>query len=125
VRGLAGSGVGRGYHAEVDPARLVFPMQAVIRIVVTNADACQTIGARLRHVPEVVECRRVTGSDSHILRAIVRSVDHLDELLTRIMPHSGDTITAIVLSTPVAHRPITREMAGAAGSVGVADRKAS
>ena len=111
VRRLEADGVIRGYHALVDPAKLGFGMHAVIRMVISNGHETALIADRLKEAPEVVECHRVTGSDSYVLRAVVRSVEHLDELLVRIMPHSGDTITAIVLSSPVEHRTITRQTA--------------
>lgn len=111
VKRLETTGVIRGYHADLDLARLGFPMEAVIRMVISNGNECNLMGDRLKQVPEVLECQRVTGTDSFHLRVALRSVDHLEQVLSRIMPSSGDTITAIVLSTPIRGRVITREMA--------------
>jgi len=111
VKRLETAGVIRGYHADLDLARLGFPMEAVIRMVISNGNECNLIGDRLKLVPEVLECQRVTGTDSFHLRVALRSVEHLEQVLSRIMPSSGDTITAIVLSTLVRNRVITREMA--------------
>ncbi len=74
---------------------------------------CVAIGDRLKAIPEVLECYRVTGSDSHVLRVAVRSVELLEGLITRVMPQSGDTITALVLTTPVSYRSVTRDMTAA------------
>lgn len=110
VRRLEETGVLQGYHADVNLAALGLPMQAMIRITTNNVAECATHGHRLQEVPEVLEAQRVTGSDSYIVRVAVRSMEHLEGLLNRIAPHSGDTLTAMVLSTPVPRRLVTREL---------------
>lgn len=108
VRRLEDQQVIRGYRAEVNLARVGLPVQAVIRVVTTDSGECTNHGARLREVPEVLECHRVTGSDSYVARVAVRSMDHLEELLSRVAPSHGDTITGVVLSTPVPCKPVRR-----------------
>jgi Lrp/AsnC family transcriptional regulator, leucine-responsive regulatory protein len=109
VRRLEETGVLRGYHAELDLAAVGVPMQAMIRIT-TSSTECATHGRRLAEVPEVLEAQRVTGTDSYIARVAVRSMEHLEDLLTRIAPHNGDTFTAMVLSTPVPTRIVSRKL---------------
>jgi Lrp/AsnC family leucine-responsive transcriptional regulator len=110
VRRLEEEGVLTGYHADVDVAKLGFPMQAVIRIIASGKLA-DTIFQQVRDIPEVLECHRVTGHDSHVVRAAIRSVEHLEDVLRRLAPHEGDTITSVILNTPVHHRVITRQVA--------------
>jgi Lrp/AsnC family leucine-responsive transcriptional regulator len=110
VRRLEDAGVLRGYHADLDLAALGLPMQAMVRITTTNSGECSGYGRRLQDVPEVLEAQRVTGSDSYIVRVAVRSMEHLEDLLNRIAPQTGDTFTAMVLSTPVPRRIVTREL---------------
>ena len=110
VRRLEQSGVLTGYHAEVDVAKLGFPMQAVIRIIASGKLADQ-IFQQVQDIPEVLECHRVTGHDSHVVRVAIRSVEHLVDILRRLAPNEGDTITSVVLNTPVKHRVTTRELA--------------
>jgi Lrp/AsnC family leucine-responsive transcriptional regulator len=110
VRRLEDARVLRGYHADLDLAALGLPMQAMIRITTSNSGECTTYGKRLTEVPEVLEAQRVTGTDSYIVRVAVRSMEHLEDLLNRIAPQSGDTFTAMVLSTPVPRRVVTREL---------------
>lgn len=110
VRRLEEQGVIRGYHADVDLARLGLPMQAMIRVATANSAEWTRHGERLRDIPEVLECYRVTGADSYIVRVAVRSMAHLEELLTRVAPTHGDTITAMVLSTPVPSKPVRRAL---------------
>jgi Lrp/AsnC family leucine-responsive transcriptional regulator len=113
VRRLELEGVLTGYHAEVDVAKLGFPMQAVIRIIASGKLADQ-IFHQVRDIPEVLECHRVTGHDSHVVRVAIRSVEHLEDILHRLAPHEGDTITSVILNTPVKHRVITQAVAAGA-----------
>jgi Lrp/AsnC family leucine-responsive transcriptional regulator len=110
VRRLETAGIISGYRALVDLGKLGLGMQAVIRVMATGPD-CGTLGRKLEAMPEVLEASRVTGSDSHVLRVAVRSVEHLEDLLNRLMAHSSDSVTSIVLSTPVPYRTITRDLA--------------
>lgn len=48
-------------------------------------------------------CERITGDDCFWMRAYVRDVDHLEELIDRFTPF-GQTTTSIVQSAPVALR---------------------
>ena len=45
-----------------------------------------------------------------VITVAVRSMEHLEGLLNRLAPQSGDTITAMVLSTPVPNKVVTREL---------------
>lgn len=110
VRRLEVAGVITGYRAELDLAKVGLPMQAVVRVMATGR-ACASMGSELETLPEVLEAHRVTGSDSHICRVAVRSVEHLEEVLNRLVSFSSDSVTAIILSTPIPHRKVTRELA--------------
>src|SRR5262249_8179848 len=63
------------------------------------------IYAVLEACPEIIECHRVTGDDCMTLTAVVSSVEHLQELFTRLAPY-GTSNTSIVLSSPLHHRVI-------------------
>jgi Lrp/AsnC family leucine-responsive transcriptional regulator len=49
---------------------------------------------------EILECHRGTGGDSFIMRVVVSSVEHLQQVIDRLTPY-GITTTTIVLSSPV------------------------
>jgi Lrp/AsnC family leucine-responsive transcriptional regulator len=101
---LERDGVIRGYHADVDPRALGYALSAVIRI----RPAPRQIGevARIaRETPEVVECNRITGDDCFVMRAHVRDVDHLEEVIDRFTVF-GQTTTSIVQSSPVPGRGV-------------------
>jgi Lrp/AsnC family leucine-responsive transcriptional regulator len=52
---------------------------------------------------EVVECHRITGEDCFSMKAHVRSIEHLEELIDRFTPY-GRTTTSIIQSSPVPQR---------------------
>lgn len=104
VRRLEESGVITGYHAEVDPRALGYPIAAVVRV----RPATQQLG-KIRElagrIPEVVECHRVTGEDCFFLTVRLRSLDDLEGVLDRFVIH-GQTTTSIIHSSPVPRRPL-------------------
>jgi Lrp/AsnC family leucine-responsive transcriptional regulator len=101
---LESSGVIRGYHADVDPVALGYPLTVVIRIR-PGPRQLPKLAELARDAPEVVECHRITGDDCYLLRAHVRSVAHLEELIDQFTPF-GQTTTSIVQSSPVPARGV-------------------
>ena len=95
-------GVIRGYHADVDPRSLGLSLGAVIRIRPAPGQL-QNVAEAAAATPEVVECHRITGEDCYIMRANVRDVEHLEEVIDRFAV-LGQTTTSIVQSSPVPPR---------------------
>ena len=104
VRRLEESGVVAAFRAHLDPARIGYPITAFVRWTSSGPD-CARLGEVARDIPEIVECHRITGETSYILKVVARSVQHLESLLDRLIPH-GSTITSVVLSSPVVHRTL-------------------
>jgi Lrp/AsnC family leucine-responsive transcriptional regulator len=104
VRRLEDTGIVLGYHAQVDPGRMGLPLTAFVRVSVRSASRTE-LGEQVPDYPEVLEAHRVTGVDCYVLKVAVTDVSHLQELIDRLMPY-GDTVTSIVLSSPVDHRVI-------------------
>jgi Lrp/AsnC family leucine-responsive transcriptional regulator len=102
VQRLERAGVIRGYHAELDPRALGFPVAAIVRIR-PSPGRLQRIPEIARETPEVAECHRITGEDCYLLRIQLRSIDDLEEVLDRFTPF-GLTTTSIVHSAPVPRR---------------------
>lgn len=114
VRRLEEAGVIKGFHADVDATKVGFPITAFVRWTSSGPD-CAHLGEVAKDVPEIVECNRVTGEASYILKILARSVGHLEQLIDGLMPY-GSTITSVVLSSPVVHRPVGSAREGDGGS---------
>jgi Lrp/AsnC family transcriptional regulator, leucine-responsive regulatory protein len=94
VKKLEISGVIRGYHAAVDPARLGYGIRAIVRV--GRADYA-TVVKRVEQTPEVTRAFNVTGEDSWILEIAVQDVPHLDEVVTKFCLLT-ETSTSIILN---------------------------
>jgi Lrp/AsnC family leucine-responsive transcriptional regulator len=102
---LERDGVIAGYRVELDPRALGFALSAVIRIRPASRQIPK-VAEIAQGAPEVVECHRITGDDCFIMRAHVRDVGHLEELIDRFTPF-GSTTTSIVQSSPVPGRGVS------------------
>lgn len=111
VKRLEDAGVIRGYRAEVDPQRLGYAIEAVIRLR-CDGSVCSSIGPALADIPEILDYRRLAGEDSGSLRVIAMSVSHLEAVLDRIVRFhpSISTTTLVVLQTSYSNRPLSRAM---------------
>lgn len=106
VRRMEDAGIISGYHAEINRGKLGFPITAVIRMSTFPGDRCTRFTASIQDMPEVLECSRVTGGDSMIIKVMAASVEHLETLIDSLSEHANIT-TSMVLSTPVTRRIIT------------------
>jgi Lrp/AsnC family transcriptional regulator, leucine-responsive regulatory protein len=102
---LERDGVIAGYRVELNPRALGLALSAVIRIR-PAARQIPKMAEIAQDAPEVVECHRITGEDCFIMRAHVRDVEHLEELIDRFTPF-GSTTTSIVQSSPVPGRGVS------------------
>jgi Lrp/AsnC family leucine-responsive transcriptional regulator len=103
------AGIITAYRAEVNPSLLGLPITAIMRMSVYAGESLARFTALAKDIPEVMECYRVTGGDSYILKIIVSTVEHLEALIDRLAEH-GQVTTSIVLSAPVSKRIVTREL---------------
>jgi Lrp/AsnC family leucine-responsive transcriptional regulator len=104
VRRLEDAGIIKSYRAEIDTTKVGYPITAIIRMQV-QGDRCTRFSAYVQDMPEVLECYRVTGSDSLIMKVMVSCVEHLEAILDRLSAH-GQLTTSIVLSAAVTKRTI-------------------
>jgi Lrp/AsnC family leucine-responsive transcriptional regulator len=104
VRKLEDAGVITGYRADIDTAKVGLPITAFVRMSITGVDYSHIIEVA-EQSNEVLECHRGTGGDSFIMKLAVSSVEHLQEVIDRLVPY-GITTTTIVLSSPVKRRII-------------------
>jgi Lrp/AsnC family leucine-responsive transcriptional regulator len=102
LRRLQAEGVIAGYHADVEPSALGYGLTSIIRIRPSPRQIAR-VAQIAQDTPEVVECHRITGDDCFFVKAHVRDVHHLEELIDTFTPF-GQTTTSIVQSTPVPAR---------------------
>lgn len=117
VRRLEDLGVITGYRAAVDAGLVGLQIVAFTRLRPSSLRDAALFCTALADMPEVQECYRTTGDDCYIVKLAVTSVAHLDAVLSQIRVY-GTSSTAIVLSTVVSQRPVSRPPA--AGGPGAA-----
>ncbi|GAA1415164.1 Lrp/AsnC family transcriptional regulator [Catellatospora coxensis] len=105
VRRLEESGVITGYRAHVDLTAAGRPVVALIQM------SCYGAGCILRDPsvaswPEILEIHRITGDACSILKVAATSMDAFEALIDRLAPH-GRPSSTLILSTPLAWRPLT------------------
>jgi Lrp/AsnC family leucine-responsive transcriptional regulator len=93
-----------GYRADLNYEKIGFPILAFVRVSVVG-DVMGRIMRAAQEEQEVLECHRITGSDSFIMKVAVASVDDLQSLIDRMTPYVATT-TSIVLSAIVTSRVI-------------------
>jgi Lrp/AsnC family transcriptional regulator, leucine-responsive regulatory protein len=101
---LQEDGVIRGYRADIDPRALGYALSVVIRIRPAPREL-RKVAEVARDTPEVFQCDRVTGEDCYVMRAHVRDVEHLEEVIDRFAIY-GQTTSSIVQSSPVPSRGV-------------------
>jgi Lrp/AsnC family leucine-responsive transcriptional regulator len=99
---LEDAGVITGYRAEIDPRALGYELAVVLRIRPAPREL-KKVAEVAERTPEVVECHRITGDDCYLMKAHVRDVEHMEEVIDRFAVY-GQTTTSIVQSSPVARR---------------------
>lgn len=104
VRRLSDEGVIRGFFTEVDPRALGYALSAIVRIRPAPRQLAK-VADLARATPEVVECHRITGEDCYFLKAHVRDVEHLEEVIDRFAIF-GQTTTSVMQTSPVPLRGV-------------------
>jgi len=104
VHRLEDSGVITGYHAAVALKTAGLGIVAIVRLSVP-AELSTQLERLGQETHEVQEMYRVTGTESHVMKVAVDSIEHLDRV-TRVFLPFGLTTTSIVLTTPVARRTV-------------------
>jgi Lrp/AsnC family leucine-responsive transcriptional regulator len=107
VQRMERSGVITGYRMEVNPAALGLPVTAFARIRPAPGQLPK-VAELAAELPEVSECHRITGEDCFLVKVHAAAIEDLETTLDRFLLY-GQTITSIVVSSPVPPRalPIT------------------
>lgn len=81
IERLEAAGIVRGYHADVDPSALGFPIDVLIGLQVSQGHPVDDTIEALFQVPEVASVALVTGQWDFVVELRVRDQNHLREVL--------------------------------------------
>ncbi|MEC2560243.1 Lrp/AsnC family transcriptional regulator, partial [Bacillus cereus] len=95
VRKLEEQQIIEGYHAHVSLKKINRPMSALILFKSTN---CKSLSNFCYNHPDVLECYRVAGEISYIVKIATHSVESLEQFIDDSMQY-GTPSTNIVLSS--------------------------
>lgn len=104
VQRLEASGVIRGYRLDVDPAALGLPVTAWVRIR-PIAGQLPSIAELAASLPTITECHRISGEDCFLIKVHAPAIENLEDVLDKFLVY-GQTVTSIVVSTPIPPRPL-------------------
>lgn len=100
VRALRERGVVRGFHADVDPAAVGRPLQAMIsmRLHSDARDRMEQFSDRLTTLPSLREVFFVAGEDDYLLHVAVADSFALRDLVTTLnaLPEVAGTNTSLI-----------------------------
>ena len=102
IRKLDASGAIQGYVARLDPRALGNDIVAFIGVRISHPRHHEAFAKKIQLVPEVLECHRVAGLDSYLLKVVARNTEALDDLISgtlRRLAGVTRTTTTIALAT--------------------------
>jgi Lrp/AsnC family leucine-responsive transcriptional regulator len=99
---LQEKGIILGFGARISPAAVGRNVQLIIQISELKVSP-QDFEKRIINDEDILECHRVTGTVSYVLKAAVTGMDALSLLVERLMPY-GNVNTSVILSSPVINR---------------------
>jgi Lrp/AsnC family leucine-responsive transcriptional regulator len=109
IRRMEEAGIISGYRAEVDMSKLGLAVMAIIRLSSMPGQSCSRVALHVSEIPEVLECYRVTGNDSVVVKVVATSIAHLERVIEQLTLYGLPT-TSIVLSKPMQRYTITPAM---------------
>jgi Lrp/AsnC family transcriptional regulator, leucine-responsive regulatory protein len=104
VQRLERAGVITGYRVDISPAALGLPVTVFVRIRPT-AGQLPKIAELARQTPEISECHRISGEDCFLVKMHAAAIEDIEETLDRFLAY-GQTVTSVVVSTPVPPRTL-------------------
>ena len=104
VRALEESGVIRGYHADLDAAKLGYAITvfAMVSLKSQAEDALRQFEDHVRGLPEVRECHMLNGEIDFILKIVSRDLQSFQEFLTSKLtpaPNVDSVKTSLTIRT--------------------------
>ncbi|HHW36411.1 MAG TPA: Lrp/AsnC family transcriptional regulator [Bacillales bacterium] len=102
-------GIIEGFSARVSPKGVGKNLLVIIQLSELRFHSYSDFEKTIQENPDIIECHRLTGSVSYLLKAAVTGMDHLSRLIDFLLPY-GNVNTSIVLSSPVSFRCIIPQL---------------
>src|SRR6185369_7265188 len=102
MRKLEQEGVITAYAARVDSRKLGKDITAFIGVSIEHPKHNKEFSRLMLLHKDVLECHRVTGADSYLLKVVTENTESLDRLISdtvRVAPGVTRTLTTIVMSS--------------------------
>jgi Lrp/AsnC family transcriptional regulator, leucine-responsive regulatory protein len=104
IRKLEDAGIIQGYVAHIDRRKLGKPICAIVSLHFRSGSISDEEEISIRALaddPDIIECHKVAGEESAILKIVTSSIESLEQILTRIrdLDAISSTKTNVVLST--------------------------
>ena len=104
VRALEDSGVIKGYHAELDGAKLGFAITvfAMVSLKSQAEESLRQFEDHMRALPEVRECHMLNGEIDFILKIVSKDLQSFQEFLTSKLtpaPNVASVKTSLTIRT--------------------------
>jgi Lrp/AsnC family leucine-responsive transcriptional regulator len=102
MRKLEQEGIITGYAARVDGRKLGKDITAFIGVRIEHPKYNSEFGKKILAVPDVLECHRITGPDSYLLKVVTEDTQSLDRLISDLLRHIPGvtrTLTTVVTSS--------------------------
>ncbi|MFJ5793819.1 Lrp/AsnC family transcriptional regulator [Bacillus atrophaeus] len=104
LRRLQENGVIQGFTARVSAEAIGKGTIVIIQIGNLKIE-CSRFEELIKEETDILECHRVTGTNSYFLKAAVATMKDLGALVDRLIPY-GQLNTSVVLSSPILSRPL-------------------
>ena len=102
MRKLEQEGIITGYSARVDGRKLGKDITAFIGVRIEHPKYNSGFGKKVLAIPDVLECHRITGPDSYLLKVVTEDTQSLDSLISDLLRHIPGvtrTLTTVVTSS--------------------------
>ena len=102
MRKLEQEGIVTGYSARVDGKKLGKDIIAFIGVRIEHPRYNEGFGKKILSIPDVLECHRITGPDSYLLKVVTEDTQSLDRLISDLLRHIPGvtrTLTTVVTSS--------------------------
>ncbi|WP_411334659.1 Lrp/AsnC family transcriptional regulator [Metabacillus indicus] len=102
VRKMEDQGIIKGYKAEIDNVKIDKPVQAFILM---KTHRCSAFREYCKVNPLVIECHRLTGEYSYLVKIVTESNELLEGFIDSSMEYA-EPLTMMNLSSPVPDKVI-------------------